>query len=163
MRLLVALLAAILPIGGTAAAHEFTLGSLTIEHPWARPAASGNGAAYLVIENLGPADRLVGVATDIAATADLHATTIDAQGVGRMAAVQAVEIPQGAQAKLTPGGLHIMLMGLKAPLKEGEKFPLTLTFEHAGQVRVEVEVEKKPSHAADGGMEGTHMHGQTTN
>ena len=161
MRTLIAVACGVL-LAGAAAAHEFKVGELTIEHPWARPAAQGNSAAYLVIENQGPADRLVGIATDVAGTAEMHSTTIDAQGVGRMVPVEAIDVPQGAEAKLAPGGLHIMLIGLKQPLQEGQEFPLTLTFEKAGAITVEVAVEKKASHGATGNM-GGHDHGTTTN
>ncbi|MGD9507582.1 MAG: copper chaperone PCu(A)C [Geminicoccaceae bacterium] len=146
-----------LMVGGTAVAHETKVGSLTIEHAWARPAAKGNAAAYMVIMNAGAADRLTGVSTEVAATAELHSSTIDAQGVGRMVPVQAVELPSDAEAKLAPGGLHIMLIGLKQPLVEGQEFPLTLDFEQAGAVTVEVAIEKSPSHGGEAGME--HQHG----
>ena len=137
---------------GPASAHEFELGALTIEHPWARPAASGNGAAYFTIENAGSAaDRLTSISSPVAATAELHTSMVDAQGVASMHPVQAVDVPAGGQAKLAPGGLHVMLMGLSQPLKEGQSFPLTLAFEHGGKVTVQVEVERKPSHGEAGG------------
>jgi len=147
--------------GGPAVAHETKIGSLTIEHAWARPAVKGNSAAYMVIMNAGADDRLTGASSDVAGTAELHSTTIDAQGVGKMVPVQAVDVPSAGEAKLAPGGLHLMLVGLKQPLKEGEEFPLTLNFEHAGPVTVEVEVEKKASHGEEAGME--HMHEQPSN
>jgi hypothetical protein len=161
MRMLVAAMCGLF-LAGTAAAHDFKVGEITIDHPWARPAAKGNSAAYLVIQNAGPADRLVSAATDVAGTVEMHSTTIDAQGVGRMVQVQAIDVPQGAEAKLAPGGLHIMLIGLKQPLAEGQEFPLTLTFEKAGAVTVEVAVEKTASHGA-AGSDGGHGHGTTTN
>ena len=142
--------------GGTGIAHETKIGSLTIEHAWARPAAKGNSAAYMVIMNAGEDDRLTGASADVAGTAELHSTTIDAQGIGKMVSVQAVDVPSGGEAKLAPGGLHLMLVGLKQPLKEGEAFPLILNFERAGPVTVEVEVEKTASHGEEAGVE--HMH-----
>ena len=160
MRTLVAAMCGLF-LAGTALAHDFKVGEITIDHPWARPAAQGNSAAYLVIQNAGPADRLVSAATDVAGAVELRSTTIDAQGVGRMVQVQAIDVPQGAEAKLAPGGLHIRLVGLKQPLAEGQEFPLTLTFEKAGAVTVEVAVEKTASHGATG--EGSHNHGTTTN
>lgn len=141
-------------------AHEFKAGSITVEHPWARPAAAGNSAAYFELENEGAADRLIGASTDVAGTVELHSTTIDAQGVGRMVPVQAVDLPPGAEAKFAPGGLHVMLIGLTRPLVEGEEFPLTLTFEKAGPVTVEVAIEKKASHGGGEGMQ--HQHGTTS-
>jgi periplasmic copper chaperone A len=147
-------------LAGTAIGHEFKAGAMTIEHPWARPAASGNIAAYFVIENGGDADRLIGIGTAVAKAADLHSTTIDAQGVGRMTPVQAVDIPAGATATFAPGGLHVMLMGLTRPLEAGQEFPLTLMFEKAGAVTVEVLVEKTASQGASEGMQ--HKHGSTS-
>ena len=140
-----------------ALAHETKVGSLTIEHAWARPAAKGNSAAYMTIANAGEGDRLTGASAEVAGAVELHSSTIDAQGVGRMVPVQGVDLPSGAEAKLAPGGVHIMLIGLKQPLVAGQMFPLVLDFEHAGPVRVEVAIEKSPSHAGEAGME--HQHG----
>jgi copper(I)-binding protein len=72
-----------------------------------------------------------------------------------MRPVEAIEVTPGAPIVLQPGGLHVMLIGLKAPLKEGERFPLTLTFERAGTIEVEVVVEKL------GAMGPDHMDHQT--
>lgn len=149
--------AAMLLLGGSADAHEFKAGSITVEHPWARPAAKGNGAAYFALDNTGKAaDRLVGVSSDVARSVEMHATAVDAQGVASMRPVQGVELPPGGQAQFAPGGLHVMLIGLARPLVEGEEFPLTLTFEQAGNVTVEVAVEKKASHGAAPGMAHDH-------
>jgi copper(I)-binding protein len=148
MRTILAVLAAGL-LAGPALAHEFKAGSITVEHPWARPAASGNGAAYFKLLNGGSAsDRLVGVSSPAAGSAEMHATSVDAQGVASMRPVQAVDLPAGGEAQFTPAGLHVMLVGLSQPLKEGQSFPLTLTLEKAGAVTVEVEVQAKPSHGA---------------
>ena len=159
MRMLVAALSGLL-LTSSAGAHEIKAGAITIEHPWARPAASGNSAAYFTLENAGAADRLIDVASDVAGSAEMHSTTIDAQGVGRMVPVQAVDIPADAQAKFAPGGLHVMLVGVTRPLVQGEEFPLTLTFEKAGAVTVEVAVEKSTSHGGGDAMQ--HQHGTTS-
>jgi copper(I)-binding protein len=160
MRMTGAVLAGSLLLAGMAEAHEFKVGSITIEHPWARPAASGNSAVYFVVRNAGGADRLIGVSSNVAGTAGMHSTTIDAQGVARMVAVQAVDVQAGAEAKFAPGGLHVMLIGVTRPLEEGQEFPLTLTFEKAGAVTVEVAIEKTASHG--GGQDMQHKHGQIT-
>ena len=133
---------------------------MTVEHPWARSASTGNSAAYFVLENEGAADRLIGVSSDVAGSARMHATTIDAQGIARMMPVQAVDVPAGAAATFAPGGLHVMLIGLTKPLVEGQAFPLSLTFEKAGAVTVEVAIEKTPSHGGGEGMQ--HTHGTTS-
>lgn len=125
------------------AAEDDRLGDLTIRQPWARASAgpAKAGAAYLAIVNRGTAvDRLVGAETPAARKAALHGHEMD-QGVARMRPVEAVEIAPGGTAALAPGGLHVMLMGLAAPLKQGDSFPLALTFERAGRIEVEVRVE----------------------
>lgn len=132
-----------------AAAHEYKVGGIEIGHPWARPAKSGNGAVYLTIENDGGApDRLIRAEAAVAKKVEMHATTLDAAGVAKMVPLQALEVPAKGEAAFTPGGNHIMLVGLKDPLKEGRSFPLTLTFEKAGSVKVDVAVETSPSHGA---------------
>ncbi len=117
-------------------------GTIEIDHPWARASAGKTGAAYLVIVNKGAADdRLVSATTPVAQKAEPHMTTDD-NGVMKMRPVDGIDIKAGATAELKPGGLHLMLMGLKAPLKAGQSFPLTLTFEKAGAIDATVVVEK---------------------
>lgn len=138
------LLAAALALAPTLAAADATLGPLTIEQPWSRATAASarNGGAYLVVRNGGSApDRLVAASTPIAARAELH-THIHDNGVMKMRHVPGIDAPAGGAAVLKPGGFHVMLMELKAPLAEGQHFPLTLTFEKAGSVTVEVAVGK---------------------
>ncbi len=127
---------------GAVEAHEFTVGEITIDHPWARATAAhqANGAAYLVVDNGGEADRILGAASPVAARVELH-NHIDDNGVMRMRHVDSIDLPAGETTALAPGGLHIMLFELGAPLVEGESFPLTLTLEQAGDVEVEVKVE----------------------
>ena len=153
-------------------AHGFKLGDIEIEHPWARATADGaaNGAAYMVFNNEGKtADRLVSASTPAAAKVELH-VHIDDNGVMRMREVSAIDLGADATVKLAPGGLHLMLLGLKEPLKKGKAFPLTLTFEKAGPVTVQVAVQgagdTKPEHEGmddhdhdhgDHGMEGMDM------
>jgi copper(I)-binding protein len=139
-RILVALL---ILIAAPAAAHEARIGDILILHPWARatPGAAANGAAYLKIENQGAThDRLIAAAADVAARVELHAHIVE-DGVAKMRQVEAIDAPAGAAAELAPGGYHIMLMELKQPLKAGETFPLTLTFEKAGSIELQVAVE----------------------
>ena len=117
---------------------------LKIEGAWARASAglARNGAAYMTIHNEGPvADRLIAASSPIAGTIELHAHLKDGD-VMRMRPVVAVEIAPGEPAVLQPGGLHMMMLDLKAPLKDGESFPLTLTFEKAGKVTVSVDVRR---------------------
>ncbi|MDR3516403.1 MAG: copper chaperone PCu(A)C [Azospirillaceae bacterium] len=134
----VALLAAV-----PARAETFKAGSIEITDPWARAtiAAASAGAAYLEIRNHGTApDHLIAASTPVAAEAQLHMTTIS-NGVAGMRPVETLEIVAGTSTRLAPGGLHIMLMGLKGPLEKGKSFPLTLTFEKAGSLTVPVTIE----------------------
>lgn len=144
MKALLAGLALALACALPAHAHEFSLGNLHIEHPWARATAPGaaNGAAYFTIElhGSGSGDRLLSAASPAAARVELH-THLQEGGVMKMRPVEAIDVQAGASTKLAPGGLHVMLFELKQPLAVGAKFPLTLTFEHAGSVTVEVEVQ----------------------
>jgi periplasmic copper chaperone A len=157
MRTILLATAAMLLLGGPADTHEFKAGPITVEHPWARPAAKGNGAAYFALDNTGQAgDRLIGVSSDIARSVEMHTSAVDAQGVASMRPVQGVDLPPGGQAQFAPGGLHVMLIGLAKPLVEGDEFPLTLTFEQAGNVSVKVAVEKKASHGAAQAMAHDH-------
>lgn len=141
------------------AAEDYTLGTLTIEEPWARasPGAVRNGAAFLTVENHGTeADRLLSAATPAAATAELHTHMMDSDGVMKMRQVEAIELAPGSAVELAPGGYHIMLMGLAAPLEEGTTFPLTLRFEHAGEVTVEVVVGAIAAMGHDAGHDMGH-------
>jgi hypothetical protein len=118
--------------------------TLHIETPWARATPPGvkNGAAYMSVANRGKtADRLIAAASPIAGKADLH-KHIKEGDIMRMRRIDGIDVPPGAMVALEPGGYHIMLMGLKKPLTRGERFPLTVTFEKAGTVTVEVTVGK---------------------
>ena len=118
------------------------LGALTVEAAWARASAGAAraGAAYLRIANAGAEDdRLVGVSAPVAERVELHTHSMS-DGVMRMRKVHAIPVPGGKSAELKPGGHHVMLIGLRAPLKEGETFPLTLIFDKAGTITVIVAV-----------------------
>jgi copper(I)-binding protein len=131
-------------IGGFAPAwaQDARIGELGVSQPWARASIgkAKNGAAYMTIANDGAtSDRLIGVSSPVAKKAALH--THEMQGeVMKMRRVAAIEVGPGQSAVLKPGGLHVMLMGLKAPLAEGASFPLTLSFEKAGALDIRVEV-----------------------
>jgi copper(I)-binding protein len=146
-----------------AQAHEYEVGPLHIDHPWSRemPPVAPTAAAYFVVHNKGSeADRLLGVSTPVAGKAELH-EHLHADGVMKMQQVQDVVIPAGGEVKFEPMGYHVMLFDLKQQAKAGERFPLTLDFEKAGKVDVEVAVQKEApadhDHAAGHG-EGEHSH-----
>lgn len=121
--------------------HGMKAGDLAIEDAWARASAGGqiNGAAYLKIRNAGATDRLLSASAPVANVTELHTHVMDGTTM-RMRKVEAIDVTGGTVTELKPGGLHVMLIGLKAPLKAGTKFPLTLKFERAGEVQVDVEV-----------------------
>ncbi len=125
-------------------AHGYKIGQLEIGHPWARmtPAGAKVGGGYLAIENKGTEpDRLVSVTAEIADRAEIHEMTVKDGVMNMRMLADGIEIPAGGEVKLAPGGYHLMLIGLKQPLKEGERFKGTLTFAKAGTVDVEFKVE----------------------
>jgi periplasmic copper chaperone A len=139
--MLAALLAACATL--TASAHSFTIGAIEIGHPWARATAEGQptAGAYFSLENKGPADRLVSASTAAADSAEVHTMRMEGN-IMRMRKVDGgVEVPTGQKVVFVPGGYHVMLFGLKAPLKVGDHIPLTLRFEKAGEVTVTVNIE----------------------
>lgn len=118
-------------------------GAIEIGTPWSRatPGGAKVAAGYLALRNTGQAeDRLIGGTTEIAGRIELHEmATVD--GTMRMRALdKGLAIAPGASVELKPGGYHLMLVDLKQPLKEGQRFKATLTFEKAGPVPVEFEV-----------------------
>ncbi|MEO5809284.1 MAG: copper chaperone PCu(A)C [Sphingomicrobium sp.] len=115
---------------------------LRLSDGWARATAPGqsSGAAYLTIDNRGERDdRLVTVATTRAATATIHQSTA-AGGIMRMRMLATLPVAAGERLTLSPGGTHIMLAPLTAPLKPGETLELTMRFEHGGERRIPVTV-----------------------
>ena len=137
-----------------AQAHGGSAGDLRIGHPYATPSVpgAGNGVAYIArLENTGKQpDRLLRVSTPAAARTEMHTMGVDAGGVMRMRELPDIAIAPGAEIKMRPGqGMHLMLMGLKQPLKEGDSFPLTMEFERAGKVEVKVIVQTPKARAAD--------------
>ena len=130
-------------LAGPVWAHDSKLGDLVIMEPWARATIGQvtTAAAYLTVVNHGEAgDRLLAVSTPAAERAELHSVTM-VEGVMKMRAVEAIEVAGKEATALEPGGYHVMLMGVHHALKEGDAFPLTLTFETAGSVEVEVHVQ----------------------
>ena len=127
------------------AAQEYRLGDITITHPWSRPTFVGPvGVGYLSIVNKGKvADALIGASSPVAASVQIH-QTITVDNMARMRPLSEVEIAPGATVNIEPGGIHLMLMGLKAPLQAGQSVPLTLEFRAAGKITVELSVESLP-------------------
>ena len=111
-----------------------------IDDPWTRatPPGAKVGAGYMKITSTA-VDRLIGASSPAAARVELHVTEKKGD-VMRMREVKVYDIPARGSFELSPGGAHLMLVDLKAPLKEGAKVPLTLRFEKAGEVKVELQV-----------------------
>jgi hypothetical protein len=125
--------------------HSVSHGDLVLDHPYAVPSLAGvsHGAAYLRgIDNRGDQpDRLLSASSPVAARVELHHMALDA-GVMRMREVAAIELPPHTVTPLRHNGpYHLMLMDLKQPLKDGDRFDLTLNFERAGSQTVKVWVQ----------------------
>ena len=131
--------------------------TVAVEQPWARatPGAGTTGSVYLTLTAQGAPDRLIGVATPAAAMAMVHESYVDG-GVSRMRMLDGVALELGKPVTFHPGAMHIMLEGLKAPLKTGASVPLTLTFAHAAPMTVSVPV-LKPGAAGPDAMPGMKM------
>lgn len=149
---------AVLLIGGIALAETYSAGGLQIGNPWARATPKGSTvtAGYLTITNKGTeADRLIGGSAAPASRFEVH-DTVTEKGVARMRQVTSLEIKPGQTVELKPGGMHVMLMGLKQPLSKGQTVKGTLVFEKAGTVAVEFTVQAIG--APSGGQGGGHKH-----
>ena len=138
------LLAAALILSAPAvmACETVTIGDLTIEHAWSKATigAGRPGVFYVEITNGGSVDdALIGIATPAAGMPMLHETVVQ-DGIASMPHAMSIPVPADQNVQLSPGGYHGMLMGLTTALKEGDSFPVTLSFEKAGEVAVNVDV-----------------------
>ena len=139
--ILLSLVLALTPAAAFAA--DAQLKSLDIRQPFARatPASAKTAAVFMTIENKGKeAERLLSVSSPAAGIVEIHEMKMDG-GMMQMREVNGLEIKPGATIELKPGGYHVMLMDLKAPLKQGESVPVTLKFEKAGSVEVKAAIE----------------------
>lgn len=154
LRRMVAVAAVLCALAGLARAEPTaSVGAITIRDAWARASMgqAGTSAVYMTLEASGDqSDRLVAAASPLAAGAALHTHIVEG-GVAKMRPVAAIEIAPGTPTVLEPGGLHLMLVGLGQKLVEGATLPLTLTFEHAGSVDLQVPIR---------GMAAGMSHGQ---
>jgi copper(I)-binding protein len=136
---------------------------IMVNDPYARVSAkmSSSGAAFMVIENhTGQADHLVSARSDISEKVELHTHKEDSNGVMRMLHVEeGFELPEGGVIEMKRGGHHVMFLGLKEPLQDGDTVHVTLTFEKAGDVAVDIPVDlnRKPMHGKMGGMNHGNM------
>jgi copper(I)-binding protein len=144
--------AALMLAGAPAAAHGYSKGELQVRHPWtaATPPGARVGAGYFEIRNNGrQPDRLIGAFTPVAERVEFHVTVREGDVIG-MRPVPDFEVPARQRLVLRPGGAHLMIVGLKAPFVKGGRVPLTLVFERAGELAIELEVQaagsRKPHH-----------------
>lgn len=125
-----------------ALAHDYSVGDVTINHPWARatPPKAANAGAFMLLASKG-GDQLIAAASDVAEKTEIHEMKM-VDGVMKMRPLAAgLELAPNQTVKLAPGGYHIMLLGIKQAFKEGDQFPLTLNFAKAGKVTVTVKVQ----------------------
>lgn len=151
--LVLAALAAVLATAPATAA-DYKLGDLTISHPWSRQTAKTamTGAGYLEVANAGAqADRLVAVACDCAELVQVHEMKMTGGVMNMQEVAGGLEIPPGETVTLGPGGYHVMFMRLKQPFRVGETVRATLTFERAGAVEVEFDIQPLRGKKAAGG------------
>jgi len=143
-----------LAIAAGQALAEYRLGGIVVDQAYARATApkAPTGAAYVSVANTGAGgDRLVGAASPRASTVELHTMSMEGD-IMRMRPIEGVDLPPGGRLAMQPGGgVHIMLIGLTAPLKPGDRFPLTLEFAKAGKLEVSVEVRALGAGSPAGG------------
>jgi copper(I)-binding protein len=143
-RFLIALAATLL-WSSAAPAHEYEIGKILIAHPWSRPTAPGisMGVAYFSLQNRGSTeDVLLSASTPVALRVEIHQTTIN-EGMARMRPLAQVTLPPGKTVKVEPGGIHLMLVGLKQALESGKQVQLTLQFRDAGSITVMLNIEHR--------------------
>ena len=145
-------------------AQDMKNGGIMVEEAWARASAgpAKAGAAYLTLSTMShDVDRLVDVKSNLANRTELHNHIMDGNVMKMVRVEGGIEVAPGTPTILQPGGLHVMFMGLKKPLIEGEKLPLPLVFEKAGEVDVEFVVQgvgaRRPAHHMNHGPK--HKHG----
>jgi len=133
-----------LAAGSAALAHSYRAGALTIDHPWARETAPAQsvGGGFLSVANRGATeDRLLAASSPVAAQVQLHTMSMDGAVMRMRQVTGGIAIPAHGTLELRPGGFHIMFIGLKRPLRQGERVPATLRFARAGRVNVEFAVQ----------------------
>lgn len=145
-------------IAAPLAAHGVAVGDLKLGHPWSRETAPGQtaGGGFLTVTNSGRQDDILLSATaPVARQVQIHTVSIEG-GIMRMREVKGgLPIPAGTTVALKPGGYHLMLIGLKAPLKQGTLIPAELRFKRAGKVRIQFKVEAI-SYGGPGGDHAQH-------
>jgi copper(I)-binding protein len=136
-------LLALLLIAAPASARDYTLGNLLIGQPWTRatPPSAAAGGGFLTVTNKGTAaDKLISAKSAAAGAVQIHEMKMEGNIMRMRERESGLDIAPGATVTLAPGGFHLMLMGLKEPLKQGATVPMTLVFEKAGSIDIELQV-----------------------
>jgi len=122
--------------------------AVTVAHAWVRATAPGQrvAGAYLEISSAAPS-RLVAASSPVAGSVEIHSMRLE-NGIMTMRQLESLELPAKQTVKLEPGGLHIMLLDLKSPLKPGDKVPLRITLQYADRSKTVVEVQAEVRSAA---------------
>ncbi|MGO9931748.1 MAG: copper chaperone PCu(A)C [Steroidobacteraceae bacterium] len=138
----------------SASAVEPAAGTLVVVNAWSRATAPGApvGVAYFEIVNSGGPDALIHIETPVAQRVEMHSMAT-VGGLMQMRRVLSEDVPAHGRVRFEPNGLHAMLIDLVQPLKKGDHFELTLTFQHAGSVRVEAIVQDLGTMTAPGGKD----------
>ena len=146
-RIFVSVLTIVLLLSGCTAPSK---AGVDVRDAWARPAAQGgNGAIYFIIENhSSETQEVIGVASDIAEAVEMHESKMSGD-VMEMHQLESVSLDPGAEVTFEPGGLHIMLVGLKQDLKVGDEVQVTLNFSNAQDIQVTVPVQDTPASETD--------------
>ena len=147
----------LLPMAAPVEAHQYTVGSLVIDHPWARATPPGARVAggYLTITNRGQqVDRLIGGTAPNAQAVEVHESSVSADGIARMRPLEeGLLISPGETVTLQPGGVHLMIIAPEDPFRVGEQYSAALRFESAGEVPLEFDV------VSIGGQPASDVHG----
>lgn len=142
-------------LSGPASAHDYKLGALQIGHPWSRatPPSARTAAGFMTLSNKGAtADRLVSVSSPSVERVEIHEMKMDGAVMRMRELERGIDLPAGATVELKPGGFHLMMIDIKAPLMKDQKVPVTLVFEKAGPIQIELLVH------ALGSSPGEHKH-----
>jgi periplasmic copper chaperone A len=140
-----------------ALAHDYTVGSLKIGHPWARatPKGASVGGGYMKITNTGTAsDRLIGGSTDISDSFEVHEMKMEGDVMKMRPVVGGIEIKPGQTVTFDPSGYHVMFVDLKKQLVQDERFKATLEFAKAGKVDVDFAIEGIGAKSGGGDIPG---------
>ena len=144
--------------------------SIEVAHPWARatPPGAGAGGGFVTLTNHGDGDdMLLGATSPITERVEIHIMEMDGDVMRMVPLPGGIELPAGESVTLAPGGLHLMLMELGSPIVEGAPAPVTLEFQHAEPMKIELQVlpvgaSPEGSHHEGSHPKGAHDHGHAT-